>query len=108
MLRAILGASFVLAAMLAPLHVQSAPFALKSIHVVLPDSTRMFPGPGADAINNNCRSCHSAGMVLNQPDLTQAAWKGEVAKMINVFKAPVAPEDVGAIVDYLTRTKGKK
>lgn len=108
MLRTIFRLALMLGMILAPLNVQGAPLALKSIKAELPDSARMFPWPGAEAINNNCLACHSVDMVLNQPDLTQAAWKGEVTKMINVFKAPVALEDVDAIVDYLTRTKGKK
>jgi mono/diheme cytochrome c family protein len=77
-----------------------------SLHVDLPESDRQFPGAGADAINNNCLACHSAGMVLNQPAMTRAAWQGEVNKMMNVFKAPVNPADVPAIVDYLATTKG--
>jgi len=47
-------------------------------------------------------------MVLNQPALPAAAWQAEVGKMINTYKAPVAPEDVAAIVDYLVRAKGAK
>ena len=86
----------------------ASPVELKSVKVDLPDSDRMFQGSGADAINNNCLACHSAGMVLNQPDLSRQAWAAEVNKMINAYKAPVAPEDVGAIVDYLVRTKGAK
>jgi hypothetical protein len=87
----------------------AAPFELKPVKIDLPDSDRMFPdGPGADAINNNCLACHSAGMVLNQPTLSKEAWTGEVNKMINNYRAPVAPEDVGAIVDYLTALKGAK
>jgi hypothetical protein len=78
----------------------------KSVTVNLLFGDRMFPGPGADAINKNCLACHSAGMVLNQPALSKSAWTAEVNKMINAYKAPVASEDVAAIVDYLTRTKG--
>jgi hypothetical protein len=82
------------------------PFELKSVKIDLPDSDRMFPdGPGSDAINNNCLACHSAGMVLNQPALSKQAWAAEVNKMINNYKAPVAPEDVGPIVEYLTGLK---
>jgi hypothetical protein len=82
---------------------------LKSVKLDLPDSDRMFPdGPGSDAINNNCLACHSAGMVLNQPSLSKQAWAAEVNKMINNYRAPIAPEDVGAIVDYLTALKGAK
>lgn len=58
-------------------------------------------GPSADAINANCLSCHSAEMVLNQPHLSRIEWQGEVTKMRNVYKAPVAPADDAAIVDWL-------
>jgi hypothetical protein len=92
-----------------PLTARAAtPFELKSVKIDLPDSDKMFPGPGSDAINNNCLACHSAGMVLNQPELSRQAWAAEVNKMINAYKAPVAPEDVGAIVDYLSSRKGTK
>jgi hypothetical protein len=37
---------------------------LRSVNVDFPDSDRQFEGPGADAVNNNCLACHSAGMVL--------------------------------------------
>ena len=85
------------------------PFELKSVKIDLPDSDRMFPdGPGSDAINNNCLACHSAGMVLNQPALSKQAWAAEVNKMINNYKAPVALEDVGQIVEYLTGLRGAK
>ena len=93
-----------------PLVVHAAtPFELKSVKIDLPDSDRMFPeGPGSDAINNNCLACHSAGMVLNQPSLSKQAWMAEVNKMINNYKAPVAPEDVATIAEYLTALKGAK
>jgi cytochrome c5 len=75
---------------------------LHSVRIDLPDSDRAFPGgAAADAINNNCLACHSAGMVLTQPALSRAAWQAEVDKMRASYKAPVAPEDVPAIVDYL-------
>jgi len=85
----------------------ATPSELKPVKVDLPDSDKMFPdGQGADAINNNCLACHSADMVLNQPALSKQAWATEVNKMINNYKAPIAPEDVGAIVNYLTALKG--
>jgi hypothetical protein len=80
---------------------------LKPGSIDLPQGNLQFPpGPGSDAITNNCLACHSAGMVLNQPPLPQATWEAEVHKMINIYKAPVAPEDVPAIVAYLVATKG--
>jgi hypothetical protein len=85
------------------------PLQLKSVKIDLPNSDKMFPdGPGSDAINNNCLACHSADMVLNQPALSKQAWAAEVNKMINNYKAPIATEDVGAIVEYLTSLKGTK
>ena len=87
----------------------AGPPELKPVRIELPDSDKMFPdGRGADAINNNCLACHSADMVLNQPALSKQAWTAEVHKMINAYRAPIAPEDVGAIVDYLTALKGTK
>jgi mono/diheme cytochrome c family protein len=69
----------------------------------------MFPnGPGADAINNNCLACHSADMVLNQPAMSKVQWQAEVDKMRTAYKAPVDPNDVDAILDYLVSVKGEK
>jgi hypothetical protein len=75
---------------------------LHSVSVELPSSDRVFPGgASADAINNTCLACHSAGMVLTQPTFSAATWQAEVEKMRDVYKAPVAAADVRAIVDYL-------
>jgi cytochrome c553 len=75
---------------------------LRSVSVSLPESKRIFPGGAeADAINNNCLICHSAGMVLTQSSLSRADWQAEVEKMRNFYKAPIAAKDVPAIVDYL-------
>ena len=87
---------------------KSAPdIAIKSTSVELPGGDSLFPGPDADAINNNCLSCHSSEMVLTQPAFPKATWEAEVHKMINTYKAPVAEKDVGAIVDYLVKTKSR-
>ncbi|CUA98990.1 hypothetical protein [Thiomonas bhubaneswarensis] len=83
---------------------------LKTQSITLPSSTRVFPGdgPGAKAANTYCLMCHSAGMVMNQPDLPKAAWLVEVNKMKNVFKAPIPDDQVPVIADYLESIKGKK
>jgi mono/diheme cytochrome c family protein len=82
---------------------------LKSVNVTLPDSDRELPaGPGLAAVQGNCISCHSPGMILAQPALPKAAWEAEVAKMRNVYKAPVSEKDVPDIVSYLTAVKGTK
>jgi hypothetical protein len=110
MLRHVLPVVVVVGVASLPVVLRAAPpLELKSVKIDLPDSDRLFPaGPGSDAINNNCLACHSAGMVLNQPSLSKQAWTAEVNKMINNYKAPVAPEDVDAIVEYLTVLKGAK
>ena len=74
--------------------------------VELPSSDRTFPdGPGAEAVNNNCLACHSAGMVLTQPKLSKAQWTETVNKMVHIYKAPVDPADLQTIVDYLAAMK---
>ena len=91
----------------APSSVTAAGVTIHSVSITLPDSDRVFPGGAqADAINNNCTACHSVGMVLTQPPLTKASWEDEVNKMRNIYKAPIAAEDVPAIVTYLVNTKG--
>ena len=93
----------------APSTVTGAGVTLRSVNVDFPDPGRMFPGDTkADAINNNCLACHSAGMVLTQPALQRAEWQSEVDKMRNTYKAPVEASDVPAIVDYLVALKAGK
>jgi len=79
---------------------------MKSVSVDLPAGDRVFPdGPGADVANDNCLTCHSAGMVLNQPALPKAVWEAEVDKMRKVYKAPIDDKDIDAIVHYLISIK---
>jgi hypothetical protein len=91
----------------APSTVSAAGITLQSVSVDLPNSDRTFSGGAeADAINNNCLTCHSAGMVLNQPALTRSAWQQEVDKMRGQYKAPLNEADLPAIVAYLAAHKG--
>jgi len=107
--RILLSALIAAAAMASPFAQADAPIALKSVDVTLPGDTRQLPsGPGLEAAQNHCLACHSAGMILTQPRLPRASWEAEVAKMRNVYKAPVDDKDVPAIVDYLTAIKGPK
>lgn len=92
----------------APTTVTAAGITLTSVSVVSPGGAELFPGgAAAQATNASCLICHSADMVLNQPNLTTAAWQGEVIKMIHSYKAPISETDVPAIVNYLTSIKGK-
>lgn len=74
---------------------------LANTSVELPVGGREYAGAGAEVMNANCTSCHSAGMVLTQPQLTRATWMEEVNKMRNTYKATVADADIPAIVAYL-------
>ncbi len=91
-----------------PTTVTAAGVTLTSVSVILPGSSQVFPaGPGAMQTNASCLICHSAGMVLNQPNFSKATWQAIVKQMIVQFQAPVAAGDVQPIADYLTSIKGK-
>ena len=108
MARALLPIALVVGVAFAPVCARAeSQLSLKSVSVDLPPGDDMFPnGPGADAINNNCLACHSAGMVLNQPALPKAEWEAEVDKMRTAYKAPIDAKDVDAILGYLVSIKG--
>jgi mono/diheme cytochrome c family protein len=110
MVRTLLSIALVTGVALAPFCAPAADrISLKSVSVDLPPGDEMFPdAPGAEAMNGNCLTCHSADMVLNQPMLTKAQWHAEVDKMRTAFKAPIDPNDLDAIIDYLVSTKGAK
>ncbi|WCT79976.1 hypothetical protein [Novosphingobium humi] len=78
-------------------------FAFRNVRVSLPqDFDVEYPaGPGVDAVNANCRACHSPSMALSQPPLSAEEWHKEVRKMIDVYKAPIAEDQVEAITGYL-------
>jgi mono/diheme cytochrome c family protein len=70
---------------------------------------KLKPAPGVEQVQANCVACHSTDYVqLNSTFLDRKGWDAEVTKMIKAFGAPVRPEDVKAIVDYLTRNYGKE
>lgn len=82
---------------------------LHSATADLPTGNLSFDVPGgADALNANCVACHSTGMILNQPALTQAQWTAEVTHMRKDYKAPVAEADVPAVVAELMKIRGAK
>ncbi len=79
---------------------------LRSVGVAPLPNGRSFPdGPQAEVVNRNCLACHSAGMILTQPNLSRAVWLAEVEKMRKTYKAPIAEEDVPAIVEYLVQLR---
>ena len=78
------------------------------VSVDLPTSQVSFPpGNGSVIANAYCLICHSAGMVLRQPALTQDEWTGEINKMRNSFGAPIPADQVQALAQYLRSINGR-
>jgi hypothetical protein len=68
---------------------------------------RLKDGPQKDLVVGTCSTCHSLDYIqMNSVFLDRAGWQKSVDKMIKVMGAPIRPEDVGPIVDYLTATYG--
>ena len=63
--------------------------------------------PGLEKVEGNCGACRSLDYIqMNSPFLGPAVWDAEIAKMINIFGAPIAADDVKAIADYLKANYG--
>jgi mono/diheme cytochrome c family protein len=78
------------------------------VSVDLPTSQVSFPpGNGSVIANAYCLICHSAGMVLRQPPLTQDEWTVEINKMRNAFGAPLPADQVEALAKYLRSINGQ-
>ncbi len=78
------------------------------VSVEWPESQASFPpGNGSDIANDVCLICHSAGMVLRQPPLTQDEWTVEINKMRNTFGAPLPADQVEALAKYLLSINGQ-
>ncbi len=80
----------------------AAPTMAQESKVVLRDA------PGRDKAQV-CVACHSLDYIpMNSRFMDKAGWTASVNKMINVFGAPIAKEDVDAIASYLAENYGKK
>ena len=78
------------------------------VSVELPASQTPFPpGDGSVIANAQCLICHSAGMVLRQPPLTQDEWISEINKMRNSYGAPLPAEQVEPLALYLHSINGR-
>jgi mono/diheme cytochrome c family protein len=88
---------------------QAPPVHFSTVTVTLPPGSGTFPpGPGVEIANANCVICHSTGMVLRQPPLTENEWKTEIMKMRNAFGAPISVDQVDALARYLSTVNGRK
>jgi cytochrome c5 len=72
------------------------------ISVTLPASTSVFTGGnGAVVANSQCLICHSAGMILTQPQMTREQWRAEIEKMRTIYGAPLPADQVEQLAVYL-------
>lgn len=83
----------------------AAPALAMPVAIDLPEPQfTLKPGPGLDAVMNNCQTCHSLDYVSTQPPhMGDAFWDSEVQKMIKTFGAPISGEDATAIASYLKK-----
>ena len=74
----------------------------------LPEEKPAFKSaPGAELAQANCIMCHSHEYITTQPAFTRDQWKASVAKMQQKYGAPLAPEAVDTLLDYLAKSYGK-
>jgi mono/diheme cytochrome c family protein len=85
-----------------------APAHFAPLDVTIPTSDATFPpGHGSDIANANCLICHSAGMALRQPPLTEDEWRTEINKMKSSFGAPIPADQVDDLAHYLRTIDGR-
>lgn len=65
------------------------------------------PTKGAELAQANCLMCHSHDYISTQPPLTREQWKASVKKMQDKYGAPILPESVEPLVEYLAASYGK-
>ena len=77
----------------------------------VPDESRvqLKDGPNKSLVLGRCAACHSQDYIpMNSPFLDRKGWEAEVNKMVKSFGAPMEPDEVAKIVDYLATNYGKK
>jgi hypothetical protein len=72
------------------------------------DEPGLKPGPGAELAGTQCRICHSVDYIITQPPLDRAGWAASVQKMREKYGAKLDTNQVEELVNYLSRTYGKK
>ncbi len=62
---------------------------------------------GKSVTENICSGCHSLDYIrINAPFMTRQTWTASVNKMVQMFGAPIAPNDATTIIDYLSANYG--
>lgn len=80
------------------------PVTFADVEITLPDDPiTLPPGPGVQAVVENCTACHSPSTMLQQPQIPREKWQSIISKMMTVYKAPVDEQAVPEIVDYFVK-----
>ena len=62
---------------------------------------------GRALTENICSGCHSLDYIrINAPFMNRQTWTASVNKMVQMFGAPIAPNDAATIIDYLATNYG--
>jgi hypothetical protein len=72
-----------------------------------PEKPQFKTSKGAELAQANCLICHSSEYITTMPAFTREQWKASVTKMQQKFGAPITPDAVEPLVDYLTTNYGK-
>ena len=64
-------------------------------------------GTGRAVAESFCSGCHSLDYIrITAPFMNRQTWTASVNKMVQMFGAPIAPNDAATIIDYLTANYG--
>jgi hypothetical protein len=67
------------------------------------EAIRLIEAPGEELTATACVTCHSLDYIpMNAAVMSRASWEKSIHKMIDKFGAPLRPEDVEQILNYLT------
>ena len=71
------------------------------------EEPRLKAGVGSELTSVSCVLCHSVDYITTQPPLTREQWKAAITKMQQKFGAPIGPEKVDPLLEYLVKNYGK-
>ena len=78
-----------------------------SIELPIGNTPPELADPASEVVVNNCSACHSLDYITTQPrGKGEQFWRDSVAKMVNVYKAPLSPADADAVAAELARKFG--
>lgn len=76
--------------------------------ITLPeDPLDLPPGPGREAVIENCTACHSPSTMLQQPKVSREKWESIVGKMRKLYKAPIDDDAAALAVDYMVHIQSQ-